>query len=295
MGHDSMVVPAPCRVESGLAKLVWLTQSWSMKSKAAVFILLAVCVVLAILYVTRTRAYRKQTEEQTNVILSLSNELAQVNDALVLERQRASETAIAATNAISMFQSLSNQLAVAQSVISNLTGLTNKLFVQLQAVRAELTNREARVAELEARTKSLDDEAAELRAAITNLNAQIRDVQAKLAAAEGDKTFLQNELKRLMAEKAELERKYNDLEQIRAQYKLLKAELARSKRLQWLRKGELHLTEKRGVEWLAPRPQFEAPAVGRPADLNVEIDAQGNVRVIPPLKSSSETNRPGTK
>lgn len=251
--------------------------------------------MLAILYVTRIRVYRKQTEEQTNVILSLSNELAQANDALVLERQRASETAIAVTNALSLLQILSNQLTEAQSVISNLAGFTNKLLVQLQGMRVELSNREARIAELEARTKSLDDEAAELRAAITNLNAQIRDVQAKLAAAEGDKAFLQRELKRLMAEKAELERKYNDLEQIRAQYRLLKAELARSRRLEWMRRGELHLTEKRGVEWLTPRPQFEVPTISRPADLNVEIDAQGNVRVIPPLKASSETNRPGAK
>lgn len=141
---------------------------------------------------------------------------------------------------------------------------------------------------MEAQNRALDQRAVDLSTAITNLTGQIEDTQKKLAASEGDKAFLEKELKRLIAEKAELERQFNDLKILRAQVAKLREEMNISRRLEWIRKGLFGIPEQKGAQQLMQH----APAAPEEArtnhyDLNVEIGADGSVRVIPPL-----TNRP---
>ena len=124
--------------------------------------------------------------------------------------------------------------------------------------------------------------------AITNLTTQIEETQRKLATSEGEKGFLEKELKRLMAEKAELERQFNDLAVLRAQVSKLKEELSVARRLQWIRQGLFAGDDQKGAQKLM---QSSAPAQSKAPkpsyDLNVEVSADGSVKVIPPL-----TNRP---
>ncbi len=49
-----------------------------------------------------------------------------------------------------------------------------------------------------------------------------------------------------MAEKAELERQFNDLAVLRAQVSKLKEELSVARRLEWIRQGLFASTEQRG-------------------------------------------------
>ena len=91
-----------------------------------------------------------------------------------------------------------------------------------------------------------------------------------------------------MAEKADLEKKFNDLAVVKAQVAKLKEELSIARRLEWLRQGLSIGTEQHGGQLLmqgtAANPQ------ARPStnlDLNVEINADGSVKIIPPL-----TNQP---
>jgi len=61
------------------------------------------------------------------------------------------------------------------------------------------------------------------------------DTERKLAASEGDREFLLAELKRLQAEKVDLERQFNDLALLRDQIRKLKDELSIASRLEWIR------------------------------------------------------------
>lgn len=91
-----------------------------------------------------------------------------------------------------------------------------------------------------------------------------------------------------MAEKADLEKKFNDLAVVKAQVAKLKEELSIARRLEWLRQGLSIGTEQHGAQQLMQGTAANAQA--RPAtnlDLNVEINADGSVKIIPPL-----TNRP---
>ena len=77
-----------------------------------------------------------------------------------------------------------------------------------EAARAEMAKRDAKISELEAQNDQLDKQAIDMKAAINNLEKSIADTEKQLAASEGDREFLLKELKRLQAEKAELERQF---------------------------------------------------------------------------------------
>jgi hypothetical protein len=121
----------------------------------------------------------------------------------------------------------------------------------------------------------------------------------KLAASEGDKAFLEQELQRLMTEKAELERRFNDLEVLRTQVARLKEELRVARRLDWIRKGILGHTDRKGAEQLmqmtaaSAREASETPPERKPTyDLNVEVGADGSLRVIPPPTNTPAARMP---
>ncbi len=101
-----------------------------------------------------------------------------------------------------------------------------------------------------------------------------------------------------MAEKAELERRFNDIDDVRAQVKKLRNELFEARRLEWMNAGINPDNQPKGGQLLMQR----APAVPvktsgtasapKPApqyDLNVEVGSDGSVHVIPATTSSQDT------
>jgi chromosome segregation ATPase len=156
-----------------------------------------------------------------------------------------------------------------------------------------VARKDTRIAELENQNQALDKQALELTNAITSLTTQIGDTQRKLAASEGDKAFLEKELTRLIAEKAELERQFNDLAVLRAQVAKLKQDLNIARRIEWIRMGLFASEEQKGAQKLmqgASAPQYQTKSSKPAYDLNVEISADGSVKVVPPPGSSAGTN-----
>ena len=85
-----------------------------------------------------------------------------------------------------------------------------------------------------------------------------------------------------------MERQFNDLAVLRAQVSKLKEELSVARRLEWIRQGLFANTEQRGAQKLMPGTAMSQVKAPKPTyDLNVEVSADGSVKVIPPL-----TNRP---
>jgi chromosome segregation ATPase len=162
-----------------------------------------------------------------------------------------------------------------------------KTEVSLKASQNAVAERDQKIAALETQNRELDEKAIDLSAALTNLTTQITETQRKLDASEGDKAFLEKELKRLMAEKAELERQFNDLAVLRAQVSKLKEELSIARRLEWIRKGLFAADEQKGAQKLM---QLNSPAAAAARtntyDLNVEVNADGSVKVIAPLTNA---------
>lgn len=257
-----------------------------------IIILTIVCVGLAIaLVVTQSNASKDLQKAQQD---SLYNSNHWVQTTAQLDEQRNVNTSL--TNDLAArvqdLVTLTNQIVETSNTLS-------KTEDSLKAAQDEVAKRDSEISDLEAQNKAMDQRAMDLTNSISNLELQINDTQKKLAASEGDKAFLQKELQRLMAEKAELERQFNDLKVVRAQVAKLKEELDISRRLAWIREGIFAKAEEKGGEQLMQKsrppaaPGSAKPAPPKPSyDLNVEVNSDGTVRVIPPLTNTPTTNSP---
>jgi len=153
---------------------------------------------------------------------------------------------------------------------------------------AEIAQQEKRIDALQAQGDELASKISGLETSLGSLNQQIADTEAKLAAAEGDREFLLRELKRLQAEKAELERQFNDLALLRAQVANLKEELSISRRLQWIRSGIYgNAANKKGAELLMSGIPEPKPSTN--FDLNVELRQDGEAKIIGPEGTTTNT------
>jgi len=264
-----------------------------MKNRIALIVLGLLCLGLSIALVTIRNNAVDQRRTDTESIMGFSNKWVQTSTKLEDQKQ---------VNALiekdldvrkNALLELTNNLVTVSSNLADTVANLTRTEASLKTSQEELAKRDAKITELEAQNQALDKQALDLSASITNLNLQIADTEKKLAASEGDKAFLQKELKRMMAEKAELERQFNDLTVLRAQVAKLKQELNIARRLEWIRQGLFASSEQKGAQKLmqgvgASPAQTKA---ARPAyDLNVEVGADGSVKVIPPPGSRADTS-----
>jgi chromosome segregation ATPase len=247
-----------------------------MKNLIGLIILAAVCIALGVVLFTSKKQAEDEKRVATNTILTLSNDVVKTSSDL--------------TEQVQVNTMLSNDLTKARSEFGVLTntytqvaGNLKKTEASLKATQTALAERDQKIAALETQNRELDEKAIDLSAALTNLTTQITETQRKLDASEGDKAFLQGELTRLMAEKAELEKQFNDLDTLRRQVSKLKEELSIARRLEWIRKGIGFSEEKGATKLMNVKPQTDNANV---YDLNVEVNADGTVKTIPPLTNA---------
>jgi septal ring factor EnvC (AmiA/AmiB activator) len=262
-----------------------------MKMKIGIVILAVVCVGLAIaLFATKKQA-DDQRKTDDDHILDFSNQLVTASENLDDLRQ----VNLKLTNDLAMSQQqtlqLSNSFVTAATALSNSLASTKS---SLAAAQDQIANLNGRITDLEAQNQVLDQRAAELTNTIASLTAQITDTTQKLVTSETNNIFLEKELQDQMAKKAELERKFNDIDDVRAQVKKLHDELFVARRLQFMRSG---ITDQKGAQLLMQRivPNTAASDKQSPHyDLNVEVGSDGSVHVIPPQTNApaATTNAP---
>jgi chromosome segregation ATPase len=259
-----------------------------MKIKIIIVILAVALVGLAIALFAVKKSGEDQHTADVSSIMDFSNqvvnadsqikELNQANlsysNDLVLSREQSAQ--------------LSNSLAAASVTINDSQKTIASAQDQIASARGQITNLNARIGDLETQNQVLDQRASELTNTIAQLNSLIADTRAKLNASETNNVFLQQALQQQMAQKAEIEHKFNDLDELRQQVKKIKDDLYISRRLQLMKNDN---SQKKGSQLLMQRivPVTNNPA-GPNYGLNVEVGSDGSVRVIPPLGAS--TNAP---
>lgn len=253
------------------------------------------CVGLAIALVVNQSNASKDRKSAESTIVAQSNGWVEAEGRLDDERKKTSMLTSDLADRSKDLAAMTNQIVQTSNTLA-------KTQDSLKATQDEVAKRDAQIADLENQNKQLDDKATDLSNSITNLQSQIDMTQKKLVASEGDKAFLEKELQRLVAEKAELERQFNDLKVLRAQVSKLKEEMNISRRLAWIRDGIFSRDEKKGAQQLMqkPTPAFgtnSAPVTNAPVkssnyDLNVEVNSDGTVRVIPPTNAAPSNAAP---
>lgn len=247
-----------------------------------VVVALACCIGLGVALFKTKKQAADEKQKDTETISTLSNKWVETDAKLNEQKQVNVSLEKDIDSRKQEYSALTNKFS---EVAGTLVKTTETLKQTEQREKEEIAKRDAKIADLEKQNHDLDLRAADLSTAITNLTTQIAETQRKLSASEGDKAFLEGELKRLMAEKAELERQFNDLAIVRAQVAKLREELNVSRRLEWIRKGLFPGDQQKGATLLIQKTPG-APAPTNHYDLNVEVNADGSVRVIPPLTNA---------
>ena len=271
-----------------------------MKTKIGIAILAAICVGLVVALIVTRNQGDEQQKKAVDTILDFSNQLTAANMNLDDFRQ----VNLVLSN--SLDASRQETLALSNNLVAASTTLAETK-VTLQTAQGQITNLDARIADLEAQNQALDQRAADLTNTITSLSAQISETQMKLVTSETNNAFLEDELKRQVAEKTEWQRKFNDLQTVRTQVKKLRDDALTARRLEWMREGIDPSKITKGGEILMQHtpPPTNAPAGATPVvrknrdrippplgpnfNLNVEVGSDGSVHVI---RASPATNPP---
>jgi len=261
-----------------------------MKTTIGVVVLAVVCLALGLALFSSKKQAAELHKIDTEKIVTISNQLM-VADASLSEQRQVN---VLLTNDLTTSRAETVKLT---NKITEVAAALVKTEEALKVSMEESARREAQIKDLEKQNQDYEQRALDLSTAITNLNAQITDTKKRLAASEGDRAFLETELKRMMSEKAELERQFNDIVVLRAQVAKLREELNISRRLEWIRKGLFASSDQKGAQQLIQSGPGAAPAGTKPAhyDLNVEVNADGSVSVIPPLTNRPAATNPPSK
>jgi len=250
----------------------------AMKNRIGIVILVVLCVGLGVGIIGIKRQADNEKAKDTVSIQTLSNKWNVAANQLDESKQVNAELRKDLDNEKKNYSELTNNFS---QVSANLT----QTEVSLRTSEQEIAKRDVRIVDLETQNKALDQRAQDLGLEITNLSANIDATQKKLLATEGDKSLLEKELKRMVAEKAELERQFNDLTVLRAQVAKLRDEQVIARRMDWTARGVYAAAEQKGaqrlISGLVPASQAKAPKPNY--DLNVEVTSDGSVRVIPPM------------
>lgn len=255
-----------------------------MKIKIAIVILAVACIALGIaLYATKQQGDEQHVKD-SGAITDFSNQLSDVNLQLV----NLGQVNLALTNDLAVSRAeaarISNNL-VAISI--TLTNTQDTMTASLTTAQEQITNLNSQITDLEAQNKVLDQRATDLTNAIAQLNAVIADTQNQLATSQTNNVYLQEQLKQQMAQRAELERRFNDLSEIRNQYKKLKNDAYVARRIELDKHNNL---DKKGGQVLIERTPPTPPTSQQLYNLNVEVGSDGSVKVIPPIAGA--TNAP---
>lgn len=266
-----------------------------MKAKVAIVILVIVCLALGVGLVTAQRQHAREKKERDDQIALQARNLETAHKELEDQKQ---ENLVLESNFRSRgedLKSLSNNLSKVIADLEKSDAQAKATAEQLRSAQADLVKKDQKIGELEGERLQLGKQMDQLTNSIGDLNKQIAATERRLTTAQGEKDFLLKELNRMRAEKAELERQFNDLAVLRAQVGKLKEELAIARRLEFIRLNLFGVTAKGGAEKLMTPPKTQVTsASGTNFDLNVEVREKGPARVVTPTNTAPvrTTNAP---
>jgi chromosome segregation ATPase len=268
-----------------------------MKSNAVVVILILACVGLGGVLLVDNKNHETEKQHMDDTIAHYSNQVT----TLEKDHREQIDVNVSLSNTIVALKSeavrASNDLAAAQSGLSTAQAGLKEAQDAAEAARAaaakaateaaaDLAARDQKINDLESQNQDLDKTSNELRASITNKEAEIQAKEKELAQSKDYNESLSNELVRLKAEKADLEKKFNDLAALKEQVTKLKDDLTLARKLDWIRRGIYNSITVKGGERLI-HPETSAPPATN-GGLSVELHQNGGVSV----GASGATNAP---
>lgn len=247
-----------------------------MRTQLGIVILIVVCVGMVVVVIAEKKHADSRQKQDVDTILDFSNQLTTASANLDDLRQ------------VNLM--LTNDLDVTRQTLTVISNQYVTTSASLSNTTAALKTAQDQVASLEVQNQALDQQVAGMTNTIANLSTQIAETQVKLVESETNNEFLESELKQQVAKKAELEHKFNNLTQVRAQVRKLRDDLLIAQRLRWMREGADPVQQRKGAQLLMAHGSATNRVAGMAHyDLNVEVSSDGSVQVVP-----AATNAPAT-
>lgn len=251
-----------------------------MKSSVVAVLLALACIgVGAGWYVTHDKAEKNRLAMEAERA-RLSKDLVETTAKLTEQVRVNANLETNLTQRVEELNTFSNKWTF---VSSTLAKTESEAKAAAESAKAEIEKRDKQITGLEGEKDDLTKKMGELTGQIGTLEGQIKETERKLAASEGDREALKKELRRLIAEKAELEKKFNDLAVLREQVRKLKEELSIARRLDFIRRG-LYGFDKKGAQLINEGVRPPAPKDGatNAFPLKVEVGTDGSSKIETP-------------
>ncbi len=175
-----------------------------MKGKTGIVVLVVLCIALGVLLLIRHAKAVQEQQAAEAKITQMSNQWVKTEADLSEQRKVNVTMEKTLETKTTEAESLSNKL---DSLAATLVKTEEAAKTAAQVAKDEIAKRDAKISDLEGQNDDLTKKMSDLNTSINNLESQIAVTQKKLADSEGDRELLLKELKRLQAEKAELERR----------------------------------------------------------------------------------------
>ena len=164
------------------------------------------------------------------------------------------------------------------------------LMEQISAQDKEISALNSKLSTAQNKNRDYDSQIKTLNSQMIDKDREIDDIGRRLKSTEEDRDHLLIEQKKLIAEKAELEKQFQDILVLRKKVQQLQVELMASKKLEWLRRGFYGGARKKGgSQLMSMSKKNDRKTVSTNADLNVEVRRDGTVKIVP-IETNSPTN-----
>jgi chromosome segregation ATPase len=184
-----------------------------MKYKTGTILLVVIIGLVVALVVTKKQAANLHMQN-TASLLELSNQLETAN----LNFNGLGQINLMITNDLA---ATSQTLAEASNQLVETSGRLTLVKKEFESNQARITGLNGLVGNLEPQNQELNERAMSLSNSLVALNAEIFALRHQLATTGTNNTLLAAELQKQMEQKAELERQFNDLDEVTARYNYL--------------------------------------------------------------------------
>ncbi len=175
------------------------------------------------------------------------------------------------------------EMEVQRQVEKDLMEVISAKDEKISALNGELQTAQNKNRDYDSQIKTLNSQ-------MIDKDREIDDIGRRLKSTEEDRDHLLIEQKKLIAEKAELEKQFQDILVLRKKVQQLQVELMASKKLEWLRRGFYGGARKKGgSQLMSMSKKNDRKTVSTNADLNVEVRRDGTVKIVP-IETNSPTN-----
>ena len=262
-----------------------------MKGNSTIFVAVAALLggALLVIQLSKKTTIITQNEEKIQTLESEKTTLETAQADLTQRLSTANSTISKQGNTITQAKTQLEDLSTKYDLkVAEYETFVGKAAQELAAKDEKINSLNTELSAAQDKNRDYDSQIKDLNSQMATKDQAIENISRRLESTENDRDHLLRERDKLIAEKAELEKQFQDIVVLRQKVQRLQVELMASKKLEWLRRGFYGSARKKGgAQLMGMSKNTRQKTTTATADLNVEVRRDGTVKIVP-----IETNSP---